>query len=439
MSKRTKVEDELEKYNVKIDISKRTGKAKELEPHTINLGHYSPSAKTCGFTSDKLVDWVCAFEKYYDESEDLKCEWIKVANQQNIYSEIQIQIQKLGGVKCVTIHIFLTIGIILVKGNYWKQWAQFEFELFRKMVCGEDQEVSTIQGNKLYPPNQDFLTDGKTGGKEQQQLGSTTSALNDGKIEGKEQQPVNTTVVVEEQEIAREESPNTGGKEIDSLYAENSKLKESVMILEKSLTNITKAFDVIRDSLSNQEVKIRNQLSQLDQKFDDKLLVYNQELQTEFKREITNMKQSMRDKVVAIEEKFKNKLTEMENATQNELSNSSMVEENTKLKDQITNIESRRAKDTDRIKDLESEVEQQSIRMEHLATETKDQRNVIKNLQLQIAEVYNTCEQQQPGDTTPNSITRKDFKTKPSTFSGATYANITMQNPTSQSGLVIGE
>ena len=181
-----------------------------------------------------------------------------------------------------------------MKGNYWKQWAQFEFELFRRIVCGEDQEGSTNQENQLHPPSHDFLNDGKIGGKEQQQFGNTISAPNDGKIGGKEQQPGNTTV--EEQErSAKEESPDIGGTEIESLYAENSKLKESVLILEKSLTDITKAFNVIRDSLSNQEVKIRNQLIQLDQKFDDKLLVYNQELQTEFKREITNMKQSMRD------------------------------------------------------------------------------------------------------------------------------------------------
>ena len=111
-----------------------------------------------------------------------------------------------------------------------------------------------------------------------------------------------------------------------------------------------------------------------------------------------------------------------------------MVEENTKLKHQIKDIEFHHAKDTDRIKDLESEVEQQAVRMEHLATKTKDQRNVMKNLQLQIAEGYNSCEQQQPGDSTQNTMNKKDLKTKPSTFSGATYANITMQNPTSQSG-----
>ena len=141
MTQRTKVNDEIEKYNVKIDISKRTGKAKELEPHSINLGHYYPSAKACGFTSDKVIDWIRAIEKYYDESEDLKCEWIKVTNQQNLYSEVQIQVQKLG-VKCVTIHVFLTTGVILVKGNCWIQWAQYEFELFRKIVCGEDEEYS---------------------------------------------------------------------------------------------------------------------------------------------------------------------------------------------------------------------------------------------------------------------------------------------------------
>ncbi len=72
--------------------------------------------------------------------------------------------------------------------------------------------------------------------------------------------------------------------------------------------------------------------------------------------------------------------------------------------------------------------------MEHLVTETKDQRNLIKNLQLQIAEVYNTREQQQqPGNTTSNTMNRIDLKTKPSTFSGATYANAALQNPASQS------
>ena len=74
----------------------------------------------------------------------------------------------------------------------------------------------------------------------------------------------------------------------------------------------------------------------------------------------------------AIEERFKSKVSEMETATQNELSNSSLlIEENTKLKDQLTNMEFDLAKDTERIKDLESEVEQQSARMEHLATEAK--------------------------------------------------------------------
>ena len=283
----------------------------------------------------------------------------------------------------------------------------------------------------VYPPSQEFLNDGKIG--KEQQLGNTIHSLNDDKMGGKEQQQLGNTTVEEQERSTKECLPDMGGKEIDSLYAENSKLKESVLILEKSLTDITKAFDAIRDSLSNHEVKIKNQLLQLDQKFDNKLLMYNQELQTEFKREINNVKQSMRDKVNTIEERFKSKVTEMEIATQNELSNSSsLIEENTKLKDQLTNMESDLAKGTDRIKDLESEVEQQSVRMEHLATEAKEQRNFIKNLQLQIAEAYDTREQQHPEGAT-QSINRVALKTKPSTFSGATYANVTMQVPTSQS------
>ena len=298
-------------------------------------------------------------------------------------------------------------------------------------MCGEDEEYSG-QGNNAYPPSQEFLNDGKMG--KEQQLGNTIHTLNDDKVGGKEQQQLGNTTVEEQERSTKDCLPDMGGKEIDSLYVENSKLKESVMISEKSLADITKAFDAIRDSLSNHEVKIKNQLVQLDQKFDNKLLVYNQELQTEFKREINNMKQSMRDKVNTIEERLKSKVTEMEIATQNELSNSSsLIEENTKLKDQLTNMESDLANENERIKDLESEVEQQSVRVEYLTTEAKEQRNLIKHLQLQIAEVYDTREQQHSEGATQSTINRVALKTKPSTSSGATYANVTMQAPTSQS------
>ncbi len=72
--KMNNVEEELNKYKVKVDASRRTGKARELENHKIDLGLYSTSAKTCGFSTENPVDWVRLFEKFYATHEQLKCE-----------------------------------------------------------------------------------------------------------------------------------------------------------------------------------------------------------------------------------------------------------------------------------------------------------------------------------------------------------------------------
>ena len=76
--KMNSVKEELDKYKMKVDATRHTGKARELENHEIDLGLYSTSAKICGFAMKNPVVWIWLFEKFYATHKQLKCEWKRI-------------------------------------------------------------------------------------------------------------------------------------------------------------------------------------------------------------------------------------------------------------------------------------------------------------------------------------------------------------------------
>ena len=99
------IDDEIDRYTIKAESNKRTGKTRDLEEDKINVSLYSESAKTCGFITKDPVIWIRAFERYYEQQTKLKCEWNKVSNQNQQYSELQLFVHNQVGFKCITIHI----------------------------------------------------------------------------------------------------------------------------------------------------------------------------------------------------------------------------------------------------------------------------------------------------------------------------------------------
>ena len=177
------VEDELEKYTIKVDTAKRTGKTKELKPNSIDINLYCENTKTCGFTSIRPVEWLRLFEKAYNEHKDLKCEWNGMSNNEGQYSEVQLSIFNLETVKCLVIHVYLPTGVILIKGQLWDLWATVEFDAFHKMFAKDGEDIEL--------PSRDFLdgllaAQAGSGGKKKSRPSNNKKDESESKLEPKD-------------------------------------------------------------------------------------------------------------------------------------------------------------------------------------------------------------------------------------------------------------
>ena len=64
-----------------------------------------------------------------------------MSNNVGQYSEVQLSIFNLENVKCLVIHVYLTTGVIFIKGQLWDLWATVEFDVFHKMFAKEGEDI----------------------------------------------------------------------------------------------------------------------------------------------------------------------------------------------------------------------------------------------------------------------------------------------------------
>ena len=368
------VEDEPEKYTIKVDAAKRTGKTKELKPNTIDTNLYCENTKTCGFTSIMPVEWLRLFEKAYNDHEDLKCEWNRLLNNEGQYSEVQLSIFNLETVKCLVIHVYLTTGVILIKGQLWDLWATVEFGAFNKMFLKEGKDIEL--------PSRDFL-DGLLaaqagfGGKKKPRPSNNKKD----ELESKDLDEAPNIVSDDKVKANSNESskPKDGDsiKDLEFINLENTRLKESIAILDKGLTGVVKGFDAIKEALKDQEKRISIQLSQLERKFDDKLEVYNEELRQEFKRDIVSTRNSMKDKLNVAEETLKKRITTLEE--QNSGDNTELIDQQIRKMVNITGVNEMIKSIENRVKDIENHLSKDDVEYQ-----TFNQSSTIETLQKKV-------------------------------------------------------
>eukprot|EP00112_Aurelia_sp_Birch-Aquarium-sp1_P000224 Seg10187.1 transcript_id=Seg10187.1/GoldUCD/mRNA.D3Y31 product="hypothetical protein" protein_id=Seg10187.1/GoldUCD/D3Y31 len=104
--------------------------------------------------------WLQTFEKFYNENKDLLSEWTRIENQSGVYSEVQIALSNMAAEKCLTIHVYITTGVLLVKGSLWKQWAVSEFDIFLKFIALHDRkqdEEEREETDAIHPPSKEFV------------------------------------------------------------------------------------------------------------------------------------------------------------------------------------------------------------------------------------------------------------------------------------------
>ncbi len=203
--------------------------------------------------SIRPVEWLRLFEKTYNDHENLKCQWNRISNNQGQYSEGQLSIFNLETVKC------------LMK--------------YHKMFIKEGEDIEL--------PSRDFLdgllaAQAGAGGKKKPRHSNNKKDELESRLGSKDLDLASIIASDDKVKTDWNESskPKDGDfiKDLELSNVENTKLKESIPILDKGLTGVVKGFDAIKEALKDQEKRISIQLSQLERKFDDKLEVYNEEL-----------------------------------------------------------------------------------------------------------------------------------------------------------------
>lgn len=166
--------DEIQAKYVINDFKERTGKQKGLKFEEINLDLYRPSTRCVAFTTskDRILHWIktlqyCYFETLKDDHSYL-IQWIDHANYTSTtFQEIEIKLFKLDpeavsdtcdlsqhpddtsdtrNTLIITVHVYLTTGVIMFQGLAYKFWADREFPILKELT-----DFSVSQHNQQDP------------------------------------------------------------------------------------------------------------------------------------------------------------------------------------------------------------------------------------------------------------------------------------------------
>ena len=256
--------------------SKSKSKAKysyeSFNEETYDQNSLSNSFKTTG--GRKIAKWIKGIQDHiYEDLGQKGCYnvvWKNKTDNKKKFTEIEIKIYDLGVDELgLTIHIFLNTNLIQVKGKMFPIFKNKMLPTIYEYVNNETQTTDKDEGEKC------------------------------------ENQAV--------EELSKEkEKDQELRKEIDLLREKNTGLKDSIELLDAGLTQVLAAMEGIKNTLNDNEVKIKNHLSQLERKYDDKLQMYNEEIKRDFKKETNNLKSIFKDKLNEMERKMQQRIQDME-------------------------------------------------------------------------------------------------------------------------------
>ena len=234
------ISEERDKYEVITDATKRTGKTKELTEQ-ITTSLYAGSAKTSGFVTSSPILWLETFEKYY-LSGPLTCYWLNIENKDGKYCESQLYLHNALGIKCLTIHVYITTGVILAKGSLWRAWANLEFPALYSMisenktdaVCPSKEFIGVLNKTQSLP-NRNATKPKEEASKHVEKTDKRTSPDTD-----------NSNKKDESVDIINDEDDEDIFYSVEHLWEENSALKSSLNTLENSLLTITETLSEAR-------------------------------------------------------------------------------------------------------------------------------------------------------------------------------------------------
>ncbi len=209
----------------------------------------------------------------------------------------------------------MSTGVVLVKGNFWKQWTTLEFICFKRLIESKD-ESEEPEVNIEEIPTHAFLEEIC------QKAVCNSNKKSTLETGSNEEQTTKKQAEDEDESVIRSEDIHA---EVEFLHKENAKMKERMSVLEKSLVDIYKAHEAIKSEFQDHKVKVSKQLNQVERNLEAKLQLYNEELKAAFRKELINIRNSLRDKINNTEESIKKQFV--------------AIEENPNSEDEIRNLD----------------------------------------------------------------------------------------------------
>ena len=333
VAKSGSLKDTINDYHNKIFANRRTGKTKHLlNEALLHQNVYLPSSKQTGFLTTRPLVFLEAFEQLLATGQ-FSSEWLNVPDEKGLIYECIIPLYEQT-VKKVTIHVFLTTGVILFKGVEHDSWprkylpgilntinnvisnhtSDLESEIvsYASVIQPENETNPTNQirdetltqadshdiNSALDALNEDIneitdLVNGKLSETENDQILIKTTEIRanspDFILATPPENPITTTPVNNNAENSnkiknREHSNNFSNSEtqkstalpeletqLKGLWAENKNLRIALDTVDNGLQNANKTLRSIQDSMIAQKETFESMLQAFDKKFDVKL------------------------------------------------------------------------------------------------------------------------------------------------------------------------
>ena len=219
-----------------ISSGKRKGKLRKLQIESIDYDIYATNK--CVFLTQRPLLWAQALEKYIDITSDTSCRWsYKVEN--NLFVECELYLF-YSNTKKVIVNIHVKTGVILIQGQYHKEWSNDIFEILKDFVNGKEEHVTPISNNAEQSVPQDY----------------------------------------------------------EMLWEENNSLKSAIKCLEKTVGDLRKDIIDSNNRINQQKHEFETKLTDMEKKFDSKLTVFMSATATDCEKKVAEKIKAINNVIV---------------------------------------------------------------------------------------------------------------------------------------------
>lgn len=320
------INDEL--LNTSTNVKARKNKSKSLCEEEIS---YIYKNHQCGFVTSRPIFWAQIIEKFITDTPDVTCRWqYKLWN--NVYIECKMDLF-YDITKKVTIFIHLKTGVIMVKGNCYKEFCDKYFsklveahkitDLISPPCIEEVNKVNTVENSDLYRAEATTKTNVENEVNDAVETPVTihqnivTKSMEDITVDKGSND-------VENVSHAQENEKNDKRDTIETLWKQQDIFNNAIKILESTIEKLSQNVSLLRSEVNSQNENYALQIKELEIAYDKKLSAFTDLLNPPDKKyidDISNLiKQDIhkcRNEISRVEVNLNKKLRSIEEANIN--------------------------------------------------------------------------------------------------------------------------